>query len=160
MVLPVIRAYRGDVRDVRALVDRVRGKPIQLLRADRVYGVDHLRHAAALAARAIVDGRARGADLATETLLYAAGERQVSRALALLGLAEGARGMAAVSWDAAVLDEFARAEGWVRDDALLEGDESVLDAFGIGAQERTMIPRARWGDLILEKVALADVLKA
>lgn len=154
-----IRAYRGEVRDVRALVDRLRGKPIQLLRADRVYGRDHLARAATLAARAIAEGRARSADLPTETLVYAAGERQVSRALALLGLAEGSREIAAVSWDPVALDALARAEGWTREDALLAGDAGALEAFEVSAEERAMLPRERWGDLILERVALVDVRK-
>lgn len=157
---PVVRAYRGEVRDLKALVERVRGKRLQLCRADRVYGADHLRHAAALAARAIDEGRARSADLATETLVYAAGERQVHKALALLGLNVVTRAIAAVAWDAEALDALARDEGWTRDDALLEGDEKVLEAFGVSTDERAMLPRERWGDLILERVALADVLKA
>ena len=156
---PHLRAYRGAIDDLPALVARIRGQPYQLLRADRVYGADHLRHAARLAARAIERDRARGADLATETLLYAAGERQVHKALALLGLATDTRAIAAIAWDEAALDALAHDEGWSRDDALLEGDESVLDAFGVSDAERAMIPRARWGDLILEKVALLDVAK-
>lgn len=145
---------------MRALVERVRGKPIQLVRADRVYGAEHLAHAAALAARAVAEGRARSADLATETLLYAAGERQVSKALALLGLTPGIVEIAAVAWDPRALDDLASAERWTRDDALLGGDERALDAFGVTREERAMLPRARWGELILERVALTDVLKA
>lgn len=159
-VEPTIRAYRGHVRDVRALVERVRGTPLQLMRADRVYGADHLRHAAALAARAAREGRARSADLATETLVYAAGERQVSKALALLGLHDGAREIAAVAWDAGTLDALAAAEAWTRDDSLLAGDKRALEAFGVTEEERAMLPRERWGDFILERVALSDVLKA
>lgn len=155
-----MRAYRGEVRDLKALVARVRGAPLQLVRADRVYGADHLRHAAALAARAIEEGRARSADLATETLVYAAGERQVHKALALLGLQAATRGIAAVAWDAAALDALAREQGWTRDDALLEGDEGALEALGVTTAEREMLPRERWGELVLEKVALSDVLKA
>lgn len=147
------------------------------MRADRIYGADHLRHAARLASRALAEGRARSADLATETLLYAAGERQVHKAIAFLGLADGARAIAAVAWDArrvdrdaaatlagaagaSALDALAREQGWTRDDALLEGDASVLDAFGVTAEERAMFPPARWGELVLERVALVDVLKA
>lgn len=155
-----IRGYRTAAIDLRALLAAVRGKPIQLLRADRVYGADHLRHAAALATRALAEGRARAADLPTETLVYAAGERQVQRALARLGLHDGAREIAAVAWDAGALDALAASQGWTRDDALLAGDERALDAFGLHEVERAMLPRARWGELILERVALSDALKA
>lgn len=157
MTVPTIAGYRTPpLADVRALVQRVRGAT--LLRADRVYGPDHLAHAAALAARAVGEGRARSADVATETLLYAAGERQIQKALDLVGLREGTRGVAVVSW--ADFAPVARELGWTREDAVLEGDAGVLDAFGVTAEERAMFPRERWGDLILERVALVDVLKA
>lgn len=163
---PAPRAYQADVTDVHALLARLaeaRGPhAVQLLRADRVYGPDHLRHAAALAARAVREGRARSADLPTETLLYAAGERQVGRALAFLGLAEGVSSVAAVAWGPeaeAALERFAQAEGWTRDDGLLAGGPDVLDAFGVPPEERALLPRARWGDFILERVALVDVAK-
>lgn len=164
---PSIRGYRGLVRDVPALLGRLskarEGAPVQLLRADRVYGTDHLRLAAMLAARAFAEGRARSADLPTETLVYAAGERQVGRALAFLGLVETVEHVAALAWGAdaiAALDAFADTEGWARDDAVLEGGPHVLEAFGVPHEERALFPRHRWGDLILERVALVDVLKA
>lgn len=157
---PIVRSYHGEVRELPALLARVRGAPLQLLRADRVYGADHLRHAAQLAARAVAEGRSRSADLPTETLVYAAGERQVHKALAMLGLAPGMRAIAVVAWDTAALDALARDEGWTRDDALLDGDAAVLDAFGVSLEERAMLPRERWVELILERVALVDVLKA
>jgi tRNA threonylcarbamoyladenosine modification (KEOPS) complex Cgi121 subunit len=155
----MIAAYRAHVEDVKALLARA-PKGIQLLRADRVYGRDHLLHAARLATRALAEGRARSADLPTETLLHAAGERQVGKALAFLGLHAGTTAVAAVAWDSKALDAFARAEGWTRDDALLEGGPAVLDSFGVTAEERAMLPPARWDELILERVALVDVLKS
>ncbi|MFA5860297.1 MAG: KEOPS complex subunit Cgi121 [Candidatus Thermoplasmatota archaeon] len=159
LALPELRAYHADISDVPALVKRIPPR-VQLLRADRVYGPDHLTLAAQLAARALAEGRARSADIATETLVYAAGERQIGKALVFLGLHEGAQTVAAVAWDPAALDAFAARERWRREDALLEGDESVLDAFHVSAAERALFPRERWGDIILERVALTDVLKA
>ncbi len=159
MAEPAIHAYRGRVDDVKALLARI-PKGVQLLRADRVYGPDHLRLAARLAARAVAEGRARSADLPTETLLYAAGERQVGKAIAFLGLHAGVVAIAAVAWDRAALDALARAEGWTRDDALLAGGPTVLDAFGVSPEERAMLPPSRWDELVLERVALTDVLKA
>lgn len=154
---PTVAGYRGPVRDVKALVQRAQG--FTLLRADRVYGRDHLLHAAALARRAVAEGRARSADVQTETLLYAAGERQIGKALDLMGLREGTDAVAVVSWGADV-EPLARALGWTRDDAVLEGSDGALDAFGVTLEERAMLPRERWGDLVLERVALTDVLKS
>lgn len=162
-------AFRARVDDVPAFLARLRAFEeqracrIQPMRADRVYGRDHLRLAAMLAERAFNGQRARAQDLATEALLYAAGERQVGKAIAFLGLAPEVEGIAALAWgedpEAALLD-FAAGEGWTRDDALLEGGPAVLDAFGVTPTEREMVPRAMWGDIILERVALVDVLKA
>lgn len=155
---PDVRGYRAQVADVRALVTRAAG--VTLVRADRVYGRDHLLHAASLAKRAVEQGRARSADVATETMLYAAGERQIHKAIARMGLAEGMRHVAAVSIEPGRLDELAMQERWIRDDAVMDGGEAVLDAFGITEKERAMVPRERWQDLVLERVALVDVLKA
>ena len=49
---------------------------------------------------------------------------------------------------------------WIRDDDAIAGGTQVLDAFGIGEVERSMLPRERWVELVMERVALADVLKA
>ena len=157
MTAPGVHAYRGPVRDLKDLLQRAQG--FTLLRADRVYGRDHLLHAAALAQRAFDEGRARSADVQTETLLYAAGERQIGKALDFMGVREGTEAIAVVSWGADA-EGLARALGWTREDALLDGGPAVLDAFGIGEEERVMLPPERWGDLVLEKVALTDVLKA
>lgn len=157
--MPEVRGYRVDPLDVPRLIGEIRGHPIVLLRADRVYGRGHIEHAARLAARAVLEGRARTADAATETMLYAAGERQIQRALALLGLHGGAREVAAIAWDVAFLDALAAREGWRRDDDVLAGDDATLDALGIDAAERAIVPREKWSDLVLEKVALVDVLK-
>ncbi|HWH09235.1 MAG TPA: KEOPS complex subunit Cgi121 [Candidatus Thermoplasmatota archaeon] len=157
MTFPKILGYRGTVRDVRALVQRAQG--LTLVRADRVYGRDHLLHAAALAQRALAEGRARSADVQTETLLYAAGERQIGKALDFMGLRDGMDAVAVVSWGADP-EPLARALGWTRDDGVLAGGPAVLDAFGVAAEERAMLPPERWGEFILERVALTDVLKA
>lgn len=158
-----MRGYRGLVQDVAPIVARVKASatPVLLLRADRVYGRDHLVLAARLAAKALDEGRARATDVATETALYAAGERQIGKALAFAGLHPGAREVAAIAWDRAdAVEAIASELRWSRDDGVLEGDARALAAFGVTDQEREMFPRERWGDLILERVALVDVLKA
>lgn len=165
---PAIAAYRARIEDVPALLGRLRqfeedhACRIQPLRADRVHGPDHLLLAAHLAQCAVLGQRARSADLPTETLLYAAGERQVGKAIAFLGLQAGTAAVAALAWGEApeaALEAWARAEGWERDDALLAGDDGVLDAFGVPAAARSMFALERRGDLVLEKVALLDVAK-
>ena len=59
------------------------GAVVQAVDADRVVGRDHLRLATRLAARAVARGEAVARDPAVEVLLYAAGRRQIDRALTL-----------------------------------------------------------------------------
>jgi len=66
------------------------GAVVQAVDADRVVDGDHLRLATRLAARAIARGEAVARDPAVEVLLYAAGRRQIDRALEL-GVEPGER---------------------------------------------------------------------
>ncbi len=166
-----VRGYRGPVPpipELLTLLDKVRQERgpdtlVQLARAENIYGADHLRHAARLAHRAREDGTHLATDPAVEVLLYAAGVRQIDRALHLLGLEEGEdESIAAVahgSQAGPLLDHLAREAGWTRDDAVLAGDASTLDRLGVDPAQRDAVPPSRWGDLVLEHVALLDVGK-
>ena len=66
------------------------GAVVQAFDADLVVSPTQLREAARLAARAIARGEAVARDPAVEVLLYAAGRRQIDRALEL-GVSEGER---------------------------------------------------------------------
>jgi KEOPS complex subunit Cgi121 len=66
------------------------GAVVQAFDADLVVSPTQLREAARLAARAIARGEAVARDPAVEVLLYAAGRRQIDRALDL-GVSEGER---------------------------------------------------------------------
>ena len=61
--------------------------PLQVVRHDRVLGAEHIRSAALHAARAQREGRMHAKTLEVEFTRYLAGERQISDALAKVGLA-------------------------------------------------------------------------
>jgi hypothetical protein len=46
-----------------------------------------------------------------------------------------------------------------RDDTVLEGNIDTLKKFGIGENEINTVAKAKYGDLILEKVAMVDIIK-
>ena len=46
-----------------------------------------------------------------------------------------------------------------QDASVLEGDRETLKRFGITGLEIRTVPEAKYGDLILEKVAMVDVIK-
>ena len=157
-----IEGWRGAAPPIPNLVARLSHLPgpVQLLRADRIMGRDHLRSAVEKADRAFEQGRNVATTWPLEVLRYAAGERQIGRALAFLGLAAGPAAVAVVlRGDPAEWHSLARALGWERDDAVLDGSDAVLDAWGIAPAARAMLPPDRRADLVLERVALSDVAR-
>ena len=59
----------------------------------------------------------------------------------------------------AVVDRLLQTFHLTLDDKVLEGDRDTLKRFGITNQELHTIPESKYGDLILEKVALVDIIK-
>jgi len=85
----------GDLDEFLADCDAVAaetGAVVQAFDAGLVASVAHLREAARLAARSIARGEAIARDPGVEMLLYAAGRRQIDRALEL-GVETGDRGV-------------------------------------------------------------------
>jgi len=58
-----------------------------------------------------------------------------------------------------VVGEILEALNLIRDDKVLEGDIDTLRKFGITQQELMTVPKNKHGNLILEKVAMVDVIK-
>jgi KEOPS complex subunit Cgi121 len=163
---------RGKVKDVAGFLSTVQGVAarfhvlLQVLDAEVVYGRIHLISAYEHAARAFREGTQATNSLGLETLLYASGECQIQKALAKMGVKPGTKRIAVVlGADEEDVDleqvtaEFLRLTSFVRDDAVLEGDRETLRRYGIGDTEVATVTPAKYGDLILEKVAMVDVLK-
>ncbi len=70
---------------------------IQLMRADRIAGTEHLTLASANALRAFNQGQAHSRSLEMEILLYASCQRQISKAIEMLGLTPLTREVAVVA---------------------------------------------------------------
>ena len=58
-----------------------------------------------------------------------------------------------------IIDEFLSFFSLSQDDEVLEGDEITLKKFGITENEIKTVKKAKYGDLILEKVAFVDIIK-
>lgn len=159
------RAYEGVVPPIDVLLAALKqeGTKAQLFDATRVAGHDHLAAALAMAERAAQRGESGARDPGLEFLRYLAGERQIGKALAAMGLRPGRAVVGALVLDGgAGLDRVAGRFGWRRDDALLDpaargGADGVLDAWGVDPAERASVPRPL--DLVLERVALTDAWK-
>ena len=58
-----------------------------------------------------------------------------------------------------LVDELLEGFSLVRDDVVLEGDMDTLRKFGINENEIKTVTKAKYGHLILEKVAVVDIIK-
>lgn len=135
--------------------------PVQLVRADKVVGADHVRHAARLARRAIAEARGQANSLETEFLRYLAGERQVKAALAKMGLPDVCDGAVAVAFGPKrrdALQHLAHALGAEEDDGLADAGPAKLRAFGVAEAALAATTPGRRLDLVLEAVAAVDLL--
>ena len=136
---PATRIVEGrltvdDLDEFLAAVDSIAestGAVVQAFDASRVVDAAHLRLATRLAARAIARGEAVARDPAVEVLVYAAGRRQIDRALEL-GVSPGEQPAAIVAAD------FGDVSG-------VDAPSADLDA-AVAAVERLLSPGATLGD--------------
>ncbi|RLM68246.1 hypothetical protein DVK05_10865 [Halorubrum sp. Atlit-8R] len=166
-------AFLADLDGIAAQT----GAVVQAFDADLVVSGTQLREAARLAARAIARGEAVARDPGVEVLLYAAGRRQIDRALDL-GVAEGERRAVVLVADfgdvpgadrpPADPDRAVEAvRGLALDSAeLVEGDapltgfdeERVREFYGVTDRELAAT-NGGLADAVRERVALLDVEK-
>ena len=132
---------------------------IQLLDARFVCGGDHLVSAAEHADRAMREGTNVANSLAVEFVVYASGERQIADALAKMGIRDDTTEFAVAILGGDSPTEVLRALGLTRDDGVLESTPARLRAFGLTDAEIASVPPDRATDLVLERVALVDLLK-
>ncbi len=141
---------------------------IQVIDADIVYGKNHLISASQHAVRAFGQKKNSTNSLAMEILLYASGERQIQRAIQKVGIKKGNVNIALVFVDEVqengkvsdtIVGKILEVLNLTRDDKVLEGDIDTLRKFGITQQELMTVPKNKHRNLILEKVAMVDVIK-
>ena len=163
------------IGDPASLIESLRkreelsGLAFQLLNAERVAGEEHLLLSVLNALRAMELGLNVSPDLGMEILVSASGQRQISRAIELLGLRPGVMDVAVVLVSGAeedlggALEVLVSALGGERDDGVLDVDEAkaeeLIKIFDIGRNELESC--SRLGPmpeivkaLVLEKVAL------
>ncbi len=137
-----------------------RGITIQLMDADTVYGKEHLISAVEHASRAFEEGRNSSSSLSMEILLYASGKKQIKDAIQFSGIKEGKSAIAVIvgkkiSKD--VVKELMYRLNIERDDSVIQKKEKTLNRFGFSLEEIGAIDKP--GDLILERVAMVDIMK-
>ena len=169
----------SNVDDFLAVLKTVARKydvTIQAMNAELIAGEEHIKSAVKKALRAVDRNRNITNDLSLEILLYTAGRRQIARALAM-GVSEskGEKRVAIVIVDASargekdlevVAEEVKRKIG-IQEEPISEleleykGDkkEGIKKFFDITEAELKAVGESKLKQLVLERVAMLDVLK-
>ncbi len=134
---------------------------IVLMDADKVCGKEHLESAVFHARRAFERGTNASNTLGMEVILYASGERQISKAKKKMGLHQDTERVAVIILgpEDADVQEVLIALGLRRDDPLLDCSLEKGLAFGIDRTEMETVGEEMLTDLVLEKVAFVEMLK-
>jgi len=167
-----IRAATCAIADRAAFLETIRriaeahDVHIICFNADMLAGIRHARAALDHAVRSFESGSAISNTLEMETLLYAAGSRQCSIG-ASFGIHEGDNRLWVCCYPSPceevftalrpVLD-FVSGDSWNRIDP--ERQERLMTLFDISSKElQTLGEEHRFVDLVLERVALLDVMR-
>lgn len=160
-----VAGARGEISSVDKTLEKLKKFcdenrcEAQLFNSNMVFGEAHIQSAFEHAERAFDEGRSSAKSLSTEVLLYTSGERQISAAIKKMGIKEGLSELCIFLIGDDDPDDLIRHLGLKRDDTLLEGDVKNLKAYGISKKEADTVPEDRVFDLVLERVAMVDLLK-
>jgi KEOPS complex subunit Cgi121 len=132
---------------------------IQAFDADKLAGEEHIRFAVEKAMNSFKAGRNIANDLSKEIMLYVAGTRQISRAMKL-GVHNGENNIVLVAIgeniDLSAFDE-------ITPKPVLQYDSSkndaLLEIFNITKEELKARGEDKIPELVIERVALVDVMK-
>jgi len=136
---------------------------IQVFDADMIYSKNHLISAYDHAVRSINRKKNSTNSLEKEILLYASGERQLKIAIPKMGIKKGKSNIAFIFINNQMSDktikDFLKFFSLSRNDDVLIGDINTLKKFGITKNEIETVTKEKFESLILEKVALVDIIK-
>jgi len=160
---------KGNIQNIDGFLEKVvsfaKGKDIiiQAFNADLIYGKNHLISAVKHAKRAFENKTNTTNSLEMEILLYSSGERQLKLAIPKMGVKKGKGNIAFVfvnkESSEREANELLKKLNLERDDKVLEGDINTLKKFGINKEEISTVSEDKFGELVLEKVAMVDILK-
>jgi KEOPS complex subunit Cgi121 len=140
-------------------VAKARGIEIIALDARMVFGAEHMETAIEHAAKAFKSGRNVAKSPGIEIVRYASGERQISKALLKMCARPGSRKIVLLVTGACNPSEVLRELSLKNDENALVPDPDNLSAFGITDAERASVHPKKQVELVLERVALLDLIK-
>ncbi|MGB9979933.1 KEOPS complex subunit Cgi121 [Methanobacterium sp.] len=136
-----IAGFKSNINDFGKLMGKIneisKNCTVQLLNADGIAGREHILHATVHAIKAFERNENIAKDLGLEICVRASAQRQISKALSILGIKEGEMNICAVAVDCSenIMDELGTILN-KRDDSVLNSDENLLKAiYGISEKE-------------------------
>ena len=160
---------KGNIQDIDNFLKKISKLSkeynivIQVFNADMIYGKNHLISSVEHAVRAIKQKTNTTNSIEMEILLYASGERQLKLAIPKMGVKKGEGNIAFVfknnNISDKIVNEILKKLELERDDKLLEGDINTLKKFGITKKEIETVKPDKYGYLILERIAMVDIIK-
>jgi tRNA threonylcarbamoyladenosine modification (KEOPS) complex Cgi121 subunit len=165
---------RGSINNVEKFISKLdeysnkKRVEIQVFNADLIFGKNHLISSYQHALRAWERKKNTTNSFKMELLLYASGERQLKLAIPKMGIKKGRNNIAFIMFnipnnkfqfnDNLVVD-FLRYLSLKRNDEVIYGDFETLKKFGISQKELETITKKEYEKIIMEKVAIVDIIK-
>jgi len=153
-----IAGFKSNINDFKKLmcnINKISKKcTVQLLNADGVAGREHILHATVHAIKAFERNENIAKDLGLEICVRASAQRQISKALSILGIKEGEMNICAVAVGCKgdIMDELEILLE-KRDDSVLNPDEILLkDIYKISEEEIKIASDI--SDVMMEKTTL------
>lgn len=146
------------LKKIRKISEKT-GMIIQALDADKLAGEEHIRFAVSKAIRSFGAGTNIANDISKEIMLYAAGTRQINRAMKL-GVHKGKNNIVIIAMgespDLSCFDEIIPGQvlGYRE-----SKKETLMDIFNITKDEIDAVGADKIPELVLERVALVDVTR-
>lgn len=137
---------------------------IQAINADKIAGEEHLRFAVAKALRAFEQERNAAKDMGIEVMRYASGKRQIEEAFSM-GVHQGQNNVVFVvlgEEDSVTTCLYILKEIIIPADVIeykISKREEIIMQFGITLDEIAVVGEQMIPELVIERVALVDVLK-
>ena len=156
-----ILGFRGNIDSVNQTLAKLNSlksnddEIIQLLNADAIAGLIHVKHGVNQAYLAFSRAENLAKDLSVEVCLRCSAQRQISRAFEILGLKEGQMNLCAILINCSneIVDELSLM--FDRDDDVLIADESkLIEIYDINDDELTDMDIE---DIIIDKITKLTV---
>ncbi len=148
-IVQTLRRLAGEGEGLVALFD-----------SRAIAGERHLLSAWAHLGRAWARGEERLRDRGAELALFVAGDDQLPRALSKVGVAADTERFVLVVERPRTIADILGAFGLEEEPTAypVPPTEATLERLGIGAEERASVPATAWEGLVLERVALVELV--